>query len=180
MRHRAACDELEHLNNMEIDQLKQADDLLRKMGIKTSIFGEQVNGCFSCRVCSSAFSISLRGLCRARRRRWTWTLWTWRGLRTRSGDSDVVKIDHLPQAHARYPVPWMLESRSRGRRAVTLRMRAFAEWRTSTYFTSLKREFELNYCIDFSPRVSPELAAPELAHRAFFHSIHNFWIRFPD
>lgn len=34
---RAACDELQHLSAMEMDTLKQCDDLLRKLGVKTSI-----------------------------------------------------------------------------------------------------------------------------------------------
>ncbi|GBF92042.1 hypothetical protein Rsub_04389 [Raphidocelis subcapitata] len=36
----AAVDELEHLNKMELDSLAQADELLKKLGLKSSLFGE--------------------------------------------------------------------------------------------------------------------------------------------
>ena len=39
---RQACDELEHLSNMEMDSLVAADELLRKLGVKSSIFGDKV------------------------------------------------------------------------------------------------------------------------------------------
>lgn len=34
---RAACDELNHLSAMELESLKQADVLLKKLGVKSSI-----------------------------------------------------------------------------------------------------------------------------------------------
>ncbi|KAI8469377.1 MAG: hypothetical protein J3K34DRAFT_423842 [Monoraphidium minutum] len=36
----AAVDELEHLSGMEMESLSKADDLLKKLGLKSSLFGE--------------------------------------------------------------------------------------------------------------------------------------------
>ncbi|KAF6259273.1 hypothetical protein COO60DRAFT_1700912 [Scenedesmus sp. NREL 46B-D3] len=41
---RAAVEELEHLGDLEVEVLQQCDDLLKKLGMKGSIFGGTVSG----------------------------------------------------------------------------------------------------------------------------------------
>lgn len=41
---RAAVEELEHLGDLEVEVLQQCDDLLKKLGMKGSIFGSTVPG----------------------------------------------------------------------------------------------------------------------------------------